>query len=210
MLRSLFFLTVFFGIFFLLSQSIAMAESVAITFDDGPSPITTPRILNILDEYQAKATFFMTGVNSERFPEIVQEVARRGHEIGNHTYCHFDLQRCSYWALEWQISAAQDVIARIIGFGPKIFRPPYSRINEAARNVLRAKGLKIIMWSVSPADWLDPLPETIAERVLSVIKADDIVVMHDYHPNTAVALSKILEGLRRKQLQPVTISGLGR
>lgn len=183
-------------------------NSVALTFDDGPSAVTTPRILEILARYKARATFFVTGVNAERYPQIMRAISKQGHEIGNHTYCHFDLLRTDYSALEWQISAAQNAIARIVGFGPKIFRPPYSRINETVKKALQAKGLKVVMWSVSPADYDEPSPAKIAEYVLSNIRPGSIVVLHDYRWQTVLALERILEGLRKKGLRSVTVSEL--
>jgi peptidoglycan/xylan/chitin deacetylase (PgdA/CDA1 family) len=181
---------------------------VALTFDDGPSSVTTPKILEILARHGARATFFLTGSNAERYPGIVRRMDRERHEIGNHTFCHFDLLRCDRRTLEWQISAAQNSIERIIGFRPKIFRPPYSRISETVRSALKTKGLKVIMWNVSPEDYLEISPQDIADRVSSQVKPGDIVVMHDYRWQTVMALDEILNGLKKKGLQAVTVSEL--
>jgi len=202
------FFSIIFALFLFFPKQSISGGDVAITFDDGPSSITTSQILEILARYRARATFFATGLNAERHPEIMRAISEQGHEIGNHTYCHFDLLKASCWALEWQISAAQNAIARIIGFRPKIFRPPYSRINEAIRNALQAKGLKVTMWSVSPADYDEPSPAKITEYVLSNIRPGSIVVLHDYRWQTVLALERILEGLHKKGLQPVTVSEL--
>ena len=199
---------IIFAVLLFLPPYVILAESVAITFDDGPSRVTTRPILEILARYEARATFFITGVNAERYPQITRAITEQGHEIGNHTYCHFDLLQASRRALEWQILAAQSAIAGIIGFRPKIFRPPYSRINEGVRGALKAQGLKVVMWSVSPEDYLELSPRKIADRVISEMKPGSIVVMHDYRWQTVMALEEILQRLKKRSLRPVTVSEL--
>jgi peptidoglycan/xylan/chitin deacetylase (PgdA/CDA1 family) len=193
-------------------------ECVALTFDDGPSPETTPQILETLACFGARATFFVTGENARSFPEILREIVRSGNEVGNHTCKHLNLIRTNETIVCAELKETQSLISGITGCKAVVFRPPYSKINENVEQIAERLGMKTILWSVSPADWPDPPPETIAEGVLSVIKAGDIVVMHDGrypkteekigHPNTAAALPLILEGLRLKGLRPVTVSEL--
>lgn len=194
------------------------AGEVALTFDDGPRPDTTIDILHILAQYGAHATFFVTGENARNFPEILREVVRAGNEVGDHTFGHLDLLQSSETVICDELERTQEVITGITGCKASVFRPPYSRINTCIERAAEKLGLKTILWSVSPADWLDPLPGTIAKNVLSVIKAGDIVVMHDGldpklkgkagHLNTAAALPLILDGLKRKGLTSVTVSKL--
>jgi peptidoglycan-N-acetylglucosamine deacetylase len=194
------------------------AECVALTFDDGPNSETTPQILESLARFGARATFFVTGENAQSFPEILREIVRSGNEVGNHTCSHPNLIQVTETIVCGELEQTQNLIFGITGCKAVVFRPPYSKINKNVEHIAEELGLRIIIWSVSPADWLDPSPRKIAERVLSVIKAGDIVVMHDGcypkvkekngHPNTAAALPLILEGLKLKGLRPVTVSEL--
>jgi len=194
------------------------AGKVALTFDDGPSPETTPTILLILAQYDAHATFFANGQNAGDFPEILREIVRSGNEVGNHTFSHPDLLQSSETMVSEELERTQEIITGITGCRALVFRPPYSRINKTVEKIAERLGLLTVIWSLSPGDWPNPLPKTIAEQVLSTIKAGDIVVMHDGldpklkgkpgHLNTVAALPLILEGLRPKGLYSVTVSEL--
>ncbi|WP_317197014.1 polysaccharide deacetylase family protein [Flavobacterium sp. CYK-55] len=149
---------------------------VYLTFDDGPTPKITPWVLDQLDTYQAKATFFCIGDNIRKFPEIYHEVNARGHQIGNHTYHHLNgwktgSQKYIDDALLWEtIAESQN----------KLFRPPYGKIKSRQAQNLMQSGYKMIMWDVLSADF-DPSinPETCLENVIKNIQPGSIVVFHD-------------------------------
>lgn len=191
---------------------------VAIGFDDGPDPETTPAILAILEEYKAHATFFVTGRNAEMFPEILREIARLKNEVGNHSFDHPDLLICSDEQICAELDRTNSVIARIIpGYNVLVFRPPFSRINGNIERMAEERGMKNVIWSGSPGDWLDPLAKIIAERVLAAARPGAIFVMHDgrdpkskregkpRHWNTVKALPEILEGFRQMGLACGTV-----
>ena len=187
---------------------------VAITFDDGPDPETTPAILAIPKEYKAHATFFVTGRNAEMFPEILREIARSKNEVGNHSFDHPDLLMCSDEQICAELDRTNSVIARIIpGYNVLVFRPPFSRIDGNIERIVEGRGMKNVIWSGSPGDWLDLLAKIIAERVLAAARPGAIFVMHDgrdpkskiegklCHWNTVKALPEILEGLKKRGWQ---------
>lgn len=186
----------------------AFLGRVALTFDDGPSPETTPQVIEILGKFGARATFFVVGRNVNLFPGILREAVRSGNEIADHTYNHPKISKLNAKMINAQLHATQNAIFRSIGVNAKFFRPPYGAINEKASKIAQTFGLKIVMWSIDPFDWQDPAPETIEERVLSNIQPGDIVLLHDVHRNTVYALPYILEGLKRKGLRCVTVSEL--
>jgi len=192
----------------IISEAYPVSRCIALTFDDGPSPAITPIILQTLAKFGARATFFVTGENAQNYPYILSEAAKLGNEIGDHTDNHPNLSGLGNAAVIRQIARTQKIISTITGLEAVVFRPPYGAVNKMTAGLAQSLGLKTILWSVDPRDWQDPSPRTIASRILSAIKAGDIVLMHDTHRNTALALPRILEGLRLKGLQPVTVSEL--
>jgi len=152
------------------------ARCIYLTFDDGPIPIVTPFVLNILKLYDAKATFFCIGDNVSKYPEIFEQVKNDGHAIGSHTYNHlngWDTDNETY--LDNFLKADKLI-------NSNLFRPPYGRIKKSQIKLLKAAkpGLDIIMWSVLSRDYDQNLdPEKCLENVLKNTKAGDIVLFHD-------------------------------
>ena len=152
-------------------------KSIALTFDDGPSPATA-EILQLLAAHGAKATFFACGQNVTRHPESAKEVVAQGHEIGNHSYSHphFALRTAAFIGDEFQ--RAQDVIQEATGAAPTLLRPPFGVRWFGFRRMQRELGLQGVMWSIIGLDW--KLPATgIARRVLTRVRPGDIVCLHD-------------------------------
>jgi peptidoglycan/xylan/chitin deacetylase (PgdA/CDA1 family) len=128
---------------------------LAVTFDDGPNPAVTPKLLDLLDRYQARATFFLIGRFVREYPELVREVVARGHAIGNHTATHPNL----FWLRQAQIRdemrRCSDAISGATGQGPKWFRPPFGMRNPWLAGVARELDLRVVMWTLIPGDWRD-------------------------------------------------------
>ena len=186
---------------------------VALTFDDGPSPVSTPRILNTLDHWHAKATFFMLGQAAKEYPAVVREVARMGMEIGNHTFAHINLKVHSAVQNEADLARTQDVIRAITGKAPTLMRPPYGAYNDSLVALAHSLHLQIILWSWTedPRDWADPGVAAIVSRVISHIQPGDIVLFHDGGGNriqTVEALPLILKDLSAQGYHMVTVSQL--
>jgi peptidoglycan/xylan/chitin deacetylase (PgdA/CDA1 family) len=152
---------------------------VALTFDDGPSKEYTPAILEILKSRDVKASFFVTGKMVERYPDIVKRMADEGHDIGNHTYDHFNLILLSNSRVEEQIEKGEDAIKSITGIKPALFRPPRCLMNKRIRTMILTKGYQIVLWSVSAADWGPLKARGIAFRVCHFVRPGRIILLHD-------------------------------
>jgi peptidoglycan/xylan/chitin deacetylase (PgdA/CDA1 family) len=154
------------------------ARKVALTFDDGPAPPFTEKILDILKEKNVTATFFVCGRNAERYPETVRRIVRDGHTLGNHTYSHLSLFMRGTRRMADEIDRAQEAIEIVSGIRPAIFRPPYGARFPGLMGVLAERGLKLVMWSASGRDWRLPT-EGIVESVLRKLKPGAVILLHD-------------------------------
>ncbi len=188
-------------------------KCVALTFDDGPHPKYTPQILEILDKYNAKATFFLIGKNAKAYPDIVIEEYTRGHEIGNHTYSHPDLKKISATEFLEEIQKASDVIFEITGTSPILFRPPGGYLNNDIVKEVLACDSKAVLWSwrQDTRDWACPSADCIFSNVIENLRDGDIILFHDYNSGkspTPAALEKILSELSEAGYRFVTVSEL--
>jgi peptidoglycan/xylan/chitin deacetylase (PgdA/CDA1 family) len=146
---------------------------IYVTFDDGPVPEVTPRVLDMLDEYNIKATFFCVGENVEKYPELYNDILRRGHKTGNHTYNH--LKGISVTTEEYvaNVHKAAEII------DSRLFRPPYGRINFKQKKALR-KEYEIVMWDVITQDYNKNLsPNQILQNIKLYSRNGSLVVFHD-------------------------------
>ena len=148
----------------------------ALTFDDGPDPRATPAILDALDRHGARATFFMIGHAAERHPELVGEVARRGHCVANHTHTHPSLPDLPGRRRRAEIRRCRDAIAP---HGRRLFRAPKGHQTPATCVDVLRSGYEAVGWSVSGEDWVPREPEWIAGRVLDLLAPGSIVLLHD-------------------------------
>ncbi|MFY0689431.1 MAG: polysaccharide deacetylase family protein [Cyclobacteriaceae bacterium] len=155
------------------------AKTIFLTFDDGPNPDATSYVLNILDRFDAKATFFMLGENVEKYPELVLEVVSRGHTIGNHSYSHFDGWRLSNGKFFKDIEDGQNCLDQLNIGHRKLFRPPYGRITWRQGHYLINQGYEVIMWQLLSGDFFKELNLTSARRALLSCGSGSIVVFHD-------------------------------
>ena len=185
-------------------------KKIALTFDDGPHPSQTKRILDILDRYGVKATFFMIGINVENYPDAAREVACRGHEIGNHTYNHSHLKNLGESQTSNEIEQCKNVLERVCDCRPHLFRPPEGYLSGNVLQCAEQGEYDLILWSVDTRDWECRDAQKISETVLSKIQAGDIVLMHDYvyKSKTPEALEIILPKLLALGYEPVTVGEL--
>lgn len=176
---------------------------VYLTFDDGPISEVTPWVLEQLDKYNAKATFFCIGENAQRYPEILQETIRRGHQIGNHTQNHCNGRETSTDEYLEQVQRFE----HSTGVNTKLFRPPYGRLNaRQSKGVIRL-GYRIVMWDVLSYDWQKELSaNTIIDRLKKFIKPGSIIVFHDSvkaEKNLRLVLPEILKYLDNQKMNMV-------
>ena len=172
-------------------------DGIFLTFDDGPRPEVTPWVLDLLDKYNAKATFFCIGKNVEMFPEMFEEVKRRGHAVGNHSYSHVKGWGMKTGDYVRDIDIAGDMIKS------NLFRPPYARIGPNQARVLHER-YHTIMWNIISRDYNRNISgEACARNVIPYIEPGAIIVFHDSikcAPNLFEALPKVLEAIKEKGL----------
>jgi peptidoglycan/xylan/chitin deacetylase (PgdA/CDA1 family) len=190
---------------------------VALTFDDGPTPGGTDRILDILRQNNVQATFFVIGVNIEKSPDLLRRIYAEGHLIGNHTYnhSHYGMMRGNRYWLD-QLRRTDELIEKIVGRGPVLFRPPMGVKTFHVTWAVRQRNLTTVAWSKRANDGFATTPEKIVSRLTRDIGPGDILLLHDgIEPNhhrdprpTVEALQPLLEVLKRKTLEPVRLDRL--
>lgn len=186
-------------------------KKIALTFDDGPHPSQTKRILDILDAHGVKATFFMVGVNVQNYPDVAREVVSRGHEIGNHTFSHSKLGSMSESDVSDELERCEASLQKICNYHPQLFRPPQGALSNAIEGCSFERDYRLILWSLDTRDWEVKNTQQIVKTVLSKVKGGDIILMHDYvgtHSKTADALEILLPELLSRGYEPVTVSEL--
>ncbi len=181
-------------------------NSVALTFDDGPSPDTL-KILDVLRDANIKATFFLIGENVEKYPEIARKIADDGHEIGNHSFSHPIYLFCSANKVQKELEKTQEVIKKATDFEPKLARPPCGVRSKTYFEIARKLNLQTIQWSDAGFDWKSLSAERVARNVLETAQSDSIILLHDgdsagksRRRATVEAIPIILSGLRDKGL----------
>ncbi|HJZ99924.1 MAG TPA: polysaccharide deacetylase family protein, partial [Candidatus Solibacter sp.] len=191
-------------------------KTVALTFDDGPHPKYTEQVLALLQKYGLRACFFEVGVNLgtvegnqvklSRTAEIAKKVLEAGHVLANHSYSHPVLPKLSEAARDSEIDRTTLLLEKVAGHKPDLFRPPYGARNKEIIDRVTSEGLRSMMWTIDSLDWADPIPESIAMRVLHDLaqKQKGIILFHDTHKQSVLALSPVLEELQRQEYQFVS------
>ena len=179
-------------------------KMVALTFDDGPDPKTTPQALDILKKYGAKATFFMVGQNIAGNEAIVKRVHNEGHQIGIHTWDHPVLTKLPLESAKKEILDTQTAINNVIGIKPMITRPPYGAINTTIQNSVDQS---FIMWNVDSLDWKTRNTKAIMQEIAKT-QPGSIILMHDIHQTSIDALPSVLEYLKSNGYTLVTVDEL--
>lgn len=183
---------------------------VALTFDDGPSRYT-PEILDLLDEYGVKATFFVIGGASDAHAAVIQDIVARGHVIANHTVSHAALSTLSRAEQAAEIDAQTRAIELFGAPKPHLFRPPYNAWNETTLEILKRRKMLMVLWSVETDDWRLPGADQIVDRTLADVEPGAIVLFHDGggdRSQTVAALPRIIEALQERGYEMVTIPQL--
>lgn len=182
---------------------------VALTFDDGPSGATTPRLLDILKEKNVKATFFVLGGMLNARPDISQRAEADGHEVESHTMTHKNLEKATLGEIQWEVAAMNQVFQEKLGHVPKLTRPPYGngiRRAEVTGNI----GMPMIYWSVDTEDWRSRNAAAVQERIRCDTYDGAIILMHDIYPSTVDAVAGAIDELRAKGYEFVTVEELAK
>lgn len=183
---------------------------VALTFDDGPHPVYTPLILDILKEAGVKATFFVIGENVRQYPDLVKRMIAEGHTVGNHTYSHGRVSTQEEGCFKEDV-AQNSALLRALCVKERFFRPPGGECDQKVWRMAEEMDYDIILWTVDTEDWKAPSSEQIVSSVLQRVKGGDIVLFHDYvagKSNTPDALSKLLKTLPKEGYTFVTVEKL--
>ena len=206
------------------TQTGSQAGKVALTFDDGPSPDWTARILDILKDKSVKATFFIVGVNASAAPGLVKRMVAEGHDVGNHTFTHPNLATAPAELLKVELNATQRLFQALTGRAMRLFRPPYlgdaHPTDDNSLRILRLAqdlGYITVGLKVDPDDWRQPTPDQIIDRVMAAVtdpnpeSRGQIVLLHDAggdRRSTVEALPRLIDALRAKGFEPVPVSEL--
>jgi len=181
---------------------------IALTFDDGPHPMYTPKLVAILNKYRVKATFFVVGKMAEQYPDLVHLLQQNGHAIGNHTYHHVNLTRLTPEQIAVEIKACGKVIQSITGQAPHLFRPPGGDYNQTVAQTAQSLGYWLILWTDDPGDYARPPKEVLKQRLLSNLSNGGIILLHDGVPQTIELLPQLLEYLRKEGYTVVLVDDM--
>lgn len=180
-------------------------KEIALTFDDGPHPAYTPRILAILAKYDIKATFFVVGSQAEKFPDLVRAESEAGHSVGNHTYHHVSLPKIPQMYVADEIKACGDVIKATSGKPARLFRPPGGEYTQEVAEAASALGYTMVLWTDDPGDYASPGADVILQRTLDKANDGGIILIHDGIEQTVEILPELIETLQKEGYRFVTV-----
>ncbi|MGE5531199.1 MAG: polysaccharide deacetylase family protein [Bacteroidota bacterium] len=181
------------------------SRQIAITFDDGPHPQYTPKLLSILDQYHAKATFFLVGEKAEAAPDLVKAEVAAGHSVGNHTYHHVNLTKIPERLVATEILACGNVLKSITGTDAHLFRPPGGDYNSLVAETANGLDYTIVLWTDDPGDYASPGKRVIEQRTLDNLSPGGIILIHDGVQQTVDILPQLLQSLKDRGFECVTI-----
>jgi peptidoglycan/xylan/chitin deacetylase (PgdA/CDA1 family) len=197
-----------------LPEEAARQGAVAITIDDGPDPDITPRVLDLLDQHAAKASFFCVGKLVLRYPELAREIARRGHAVENHTQRHVHhFSLLGPRGLAKEIGQAQETIAQVVGLAPRFFRAPAGLRNPLLEPVLTRFGLQLASWTRRGFDTVSHDADQVLGKLTRRLGGGDILLLHDGHAGRSPAgepivfdvLPRLLTAVAEAKLRPITL-----
>ena len=180
---------------------------IAVTFDASWGADNTPKLLDILDEYDAKCTFFLVGLWVDKYPDMVQAIVERGHEIGNHSATHPHMSKLSESKMLEELRMMSDKVEKLTGVRPTLFRPPYGDYNNSVIRTVRSAGYEAVQWSVDSLDWKNISPQDMIRRAGKVSKGD-IILFHNDSQYLLDALPTLLQSYKEQGLQMVKVSDI--
>ncbi|MGN0292776.1 MAG: polysaccharide deacetylase family protein [Lachnospiraceae bacterium] len=163
---------------------------IALTFDDGPHPVWTEKLLDGLKERGIRATFFVIGKSAEEYPELVQRMVDEGNQVGNHTYSHVQLTACSEASALEEIRKTQEVIYQASGFRTCYIRPPFGSWNEKLQE---ETSLEAVLWDVDPYDWKVQNTDAVVKSILQQTEDGSIILLHDVYETSVEAALKVAD-----------------
>lgn len=183
-------------------------KKIAISFDAAWGNEQTQTLMDILNKYHIKTTFFVVGAWVDKYPESVTALTNAGHEVCNHSNTHPHMPKLAHTEIMAQLTDCNDKIKSITGISPLLFRPPYGDYNNALMEAAKSANMYAIQWDVDSLDWRNPTPKEIVQRVTTSVKPGSIVLFHNGAMNTPTALPAIIENLQGQGYTIVPVSQL--
>ena len=182
---------------------------IALTFDDGPHPVHTPRVLDVLKQYDVRATFFVIGKHISGNEDILKQIQAEGHQTGNHSFAHkntFPFLGAKKMADD--LMQCEQAIRRVTGFPTKWFRPPFGVTNPNVAKAVKIRGYKVAGWSIRSLDTVKSDKEKVIRRIVSRLRPGAVVLLHDHLPNTPYVLEKTIQQAKKRGYDFVTMEQL--
>ncbi|MFC5405573.1 polysaccharide deacetylase family protein [Cohnella soli] len=198
---------------FVLSAS-GDTRKVALTFDDVPDPRFTSQVLDVLKRKKVTATFFVVGTRAKKHPDLLLRIQKEGHDIGNHSFSHPDFSKLSLNKMQQQIGRAETIIDGIVGFKPKLVRPPYGEITETQLRWAKQAGYTVVNWNVDSSDWRQLSAKQVLNNVTRSVRPGAVVLMHagggqgQSLRGTVQSLPALIDWLRLHRYEPVSLTEL--
>lgn len=190
------------------SGGVSSEKEVALTFDDGPDPETTPQILDVLKQEGVPATFFVVGSKAEQYPDLIRREAEEGHDLGNHTFHHFELTELDPDGVRAEITRTNQALEQILGAKTRWFRAPGCHYTPDALKVIRECGMVRVDTQDNSGDWANPGVSNILRRTLTHLSPGDVILCHDRIPQTVEALPRLIHTLRKRGYRIVPLARL--
>lgn len=184
-------------------------KEVALTFDDGPHPLHTAEVLDVLKRHSVPATFFCIGKEAERQPELMRRLADEGHLVGNHSYCHKGIfPFFTFRRMLVDVERAHKILEESIGQPVTLFRPPFGVTNPTVASVVRRMGYQAVGWSIRSFDTRGEATEKVFRRIVGQIRPGAVILLHDRLPGCAALTERLLEYLEEKGYRVVRVQPL--
>lgn len=178
---------------------------ISVSFDASWGGDKTMAILDLLDQYNARATFFLVGIWVDKYPELVKEIAARGHEIGNHSDSHAHFPQLSESQIRKELDSCSDKIEALTGTRPTLFRPPYGDYDNKSVTVTRQEGYECVQWSVDSQDWKNRGVADLVRRATTSVQAGDIILFHNDSEFIVEALPQVLAYYQQQGLRMIPV-----
>jgi peptidoglycan/xylan/chitin deacetylase (PgdA/CDA1 family) len=181
---------------------------VALSYDDGPHPRITPQLLELLQRKNVKATFYLLGQMVKEYPKVARQVAEAGHEVAAHSYDHKQFTKLSESGLQRQLQLTHDLITSATGVAPTTLRPPYGATNSRVNAACEEMGYKVVLWDVDTNDWRKRTSQQMIAEILKTARDGSIILMHDRYQTTLDTTEAVIDALRAKGYEFVTVAEL--